>query len=420
MSGLELGGINLQSIRHDEGKRIVCLKKHRSAVSVLTLSEDEKSVLSGSWDKVVYDWDLNTGQARQEFRGSGGQISAIELRPASSLPVPELTEDASRRDGTMIDSNNAEPSWPNGVADGLSARSEAAGSRADEDGRRDHQRSPAHSLFSGNDADSLFEDYDDKAGMTALPENAFPDEDDEFSRAIANGFQQHDAEVAAEGQRMAEAALFDRPSEALDARHGETGPSVRSDDGSDATMVNPSERPSSLSNGLPHGELDSPSQPVPDGLAGGDDMRTTSSSSPPSSSSSPVEASHTTFLAASIDGTLRVWDRRLPVPVATILPKNVPPWCMNACWSPDGNTIYAGRRNGTVEEYHLHKGLRQPERTFRFPQGSGPVSAIKAMPNGRHLVWYIFPSELFLLSHFRADLANEKKFSFYSLSLGDR
>jgi transcriptional activator SPT8 len=102
----------------------------------------------------------------------------------------------------------------------------------------------------------------------------------------------------------------------------------------------------------------------------------------------PSISSDTTFLAASIDGTLRIWDRRQPNPIARILPRNVPPWCMNACWSPDGNFIYAGRRNGTVEEFSLHKGFRSAERTFKFPQGSGPVSAVRAMPNGRHLIWY--------------------------------
>src|SRR5947199_9835828 len=60
LSGLESGGINLQSVRHDEGKRITCLRKHTSAVSVLTLSQDERSVLSGSWDKNIFDWDLKT------------------------------------------------------------------------------------------------------------------------------------------------------------------------------------------------------------------------------------------------------------------------------------------------------------------------------------------------------------------------
>jgi len=59
---------------------------------------------------------------------------------------------------------------------------------------------------------------------------------------------------------------------------------------------------------------------------------------------------------------------------------------MAACWSPDGNFIYAGRRNGTVEEFSLHKGLKNAERTFKFPQGSGAVSALRAMPNGRHLI----------------------------------
>ena len=32
------------------------------------------------------------------------------------------------------------------------------------------------------------------------------------------------------------------------------------------------------------------------------------------------------------------------------------------------------------------KGFRAPERTFKFPQGSGPVTSVKAMPNGRHLI----------------------------------
>lgn len=104
-----------------------------------------------------------------------------------------------------------------------------------------------------------------------------------------------------------------------------------------------------------------------------------------------VATSDSTFLAASIDGTLRIWDRRQSNPVARIPTRTgVPPWCMAACWSPDGNFIYAGRRNGTVEEFSLHKGLKTAERTFKFPQGSGAVSAVRAMPNGRHLIWYVF------------------------------
>jgi transcriptional activator SPT8 len=101
-----------------------------------------------------------------------------------------------------------------------------------------------------------------------------------------------------------------------------------------------------------------------------------------------VATTDSTFLAASMDGMLQVWDRRQPNPVARIPTRTgVPPWCMAACWSPDGNYIYAGRRNGTVEEFSLHKGLREAERTFKFPAGSGAVSAVRAMPNGKHLIW---------------------------------
>jgi hypothetical protein len=46
-------------------------------------------------------------------------------------------------------------------------------------------------------------------------------------------------------------------------------------------------------------------------------------------------------------------------------------------------------RNGTVDEYSLHKTLSEPSRTFKFPSVSGPVSAVRAMPNGRTLIWYV-------------------------------
>ena len=62
LSGLESGGINLQSVRHDEGKLIHCLRQHTSAISVLDLAKDERSVLSGSWDKTIIDWDLDAGK----------------------------------------------------------------------------------------------------------------------------------------------------------------------------------------------------------------------------------------------------------------------------------------------------------------------------------------------------------------------
>lgn len=398
LSGLESGGINLQSVRHDEGKRIHCLKKHTSAVSVLALAEDEKSVISGSWDKAVYDWDLNTSQIRRAFLGSGGQVSSIERRPDSSVPVPAVVEDEPETNGTFRASGGA-PRLTNGLVADLRDDSEGSIVLPDGDGALVGRGSPAQTPLS--EADSLFGDYDDKSGgVGGLPGSTFSDdEDDEFSRAIANGFQQQDNEAAANGSAMIDVEARDQTSETLDGHDADPFVAAGSQGASDATLANAVE-PSNgmLVDGLPDAAADgAPTDAAPHAVLepnghpshGGRarSMSPTASSAPSSSAAAGTgAASDTTFLAASIDGTLRIWDRRQPNPVATIMPRNVPPWCMNACWSPDGNTIYAGRRNGTVEEYSLHRGLREPERIFKFPQGSGPVSTVKAMPNGRHLV----------------------------------
>lgn len=129
-----------------------------------------------------------------------------------------------------------------------------------------------------------------------------------------------------------------------------------------------------------------------------DEMGGMAGTPPPAPAEAPVDedaaydggngADQNTFLAASMDGTWRIWDRRQSTAVATSTPsKGVPPWCMSACWSTDGNFVYVGRRNGTVEEFSVRKGVQEPVRTMRFPAGSGPVSAVWSMPNGKHLIW---------------------------------
>ena len=369
LSGLDSGGINLQTVRHEEGKRIHCLKQHTSAVSVLNLAQDEKSVLSGSWDKTILDWDLNTGQVKRKFDASAGQISAIEMRPLSSLPVPETTQDMSvqsntfssntgikvQANGALSDANgiDAETDMPNGVNGVLSAPS------------------PANSLFDGNDDDnSLFGDHsDNRLGNGSGP--SFGDDfDDEFTRALNSGMGNGADDNDINDVSMIEVGESD-PAPTLNGSSETKQPDVTA---ANAQQEQSTARlPTPLTNGLPHAE----DLGMPDFSAG--EAKVSSGDEQP-----PAD---TVFLAASIDGSLRIWDKRKPTPVAKIMPKNVPPWCMGACWSPDGNFLYAGRRNGTVEEYSLHKGFQAAERTFRFPQGSGPVSAVRAMPNGRHLVW---------------------------------
>ncbi|CAK7226352.1 Transcription factor spt8 [Sporothrix curviconia] len=183
LAGTESGGINLQSVRHDEGKRITCLQRHANAVSVLQLAPDEKSVLSGSWDKAIFDWDLNTGQTRRHFDGYSGQISAIELRPASGAPIPaQGSEEEPLRDvdGTLT-SSDAKP-VPNGVpvsglaagpGNAIGADASASGASATingDDPLPDHESlfgSPGGSLFGGSDAMGAIPFEDDDMGMAS-------------------------------------------------------------------------------------------------------------------------------------------------------------------------------------------------------------------------------------------------------------
>ncbi|KAL4872447.1 hypothetical protein BDV12DRAFT_162217 [Aspergillus spectabilis] len=364
LSGLESGSIRLQSIRHDEGKEIALLQQHTSAVSVLSLTSDEKSLLSGSWDKRIYDWDLNTGQTRRVFGSSAGQISAIELRPESSLPIPRDTSESQIPNGTYSSNNQASAGNSFDFMD-------TSNDQGDNGALNPQAGSPTDSLFGG--ADSLFGDADGNAGdRLGSSTNAFGiDDDDEFGKALANGLP--DADAPGEPDTTIQPnGIFDTTFSSNDAGGIGLNTPIATQPLDSQPTNTPVTHSQPLVNGLPHAEeLEQPSQ----------DQEQIQQA--------PFESTNVTdntFLAASIDGTIRIWDRRQPSSIARITPRNSPPWCMNACWSPDGNYIYAGRRNGTVEEYSLHKGLREPERTFKFPQGSGPVTALKAMPNGRHLV----------------------------------
>jgi transcriptional activator SPT8 len=427
LSGLESGGINLQSVRHDEGKRIHCLREggHTNAVSVLSLSPDEKSVLSGSWDKQVLDWDLNTGQVIRRFEGSGGQISALELRPASGSPIPAEASELEVRNDTMA-VNNGQP-LPNGaLVNGLDGQlGGAGGSGQDGSGdAADAEGSPAHESLFGSPAGSLFGDNE------PMGAGAFGgDDDDEFSKAIDMNMHHeaaHDTssytmtgDNTSAAAQQADHASEEHPQEPHNPSAGaELATNGDSHDG-DTMMfkAEDSQDPAIASQPLADGQTtDSASLPdqqfnttipaldaPPNNLAhtemgpvqqGGTadpssfSVLFTSAADP--NTSDPNQTSTSTFFSASMNGTIRVWDRRVRDPVARIGNRaGVPPWCMGACWSPDGNWIYAGRRNGTVEEFSIHKARSgwAPERVLKFPNGSGPVSCVRPMPNGRHLVW---------------------------------
>ncbi|KAK4235343.1 SPT8-like protein [Achaetomium macrosporum] len=413
LSGLESGGINLQSVRHDEGKRIHCLQGgHTNAVSVLKLAPDEKSVLSGSWDKTVLDWDLNNGQIIRRFEGSGGQISAIELRPANGAPIPaEASEVATRSDTFSAETKPRVSSFFSNSMTGDAAGAEQAGGSG-AGAAENAPASPEHESLFGSPAGSLFGDNDTMGGGGG---GAFGDDDDDFSRAMDMGLDDHSGDFTmgdtdmstGPGLGMGTSSATGAPQSAQDgagsAHQAESHGEVSISD----TMTNDTARDTSMdfsqaptiteASKQPQPPASDQQDPHPDAPPPPSSSRPNDPSSPsmvftsthPPPHTDPTQSSASTFLSAAIDGTIRIWDRRVPDPVARINNRRgVPPWCMGACWSPDGNWIYAGRRNGTVEEYSIHKASSgwAPERTLKFPAGSGAVSCVRPMVNGRHLV----------------------------------
>ncbi|TKA74199.1 hypothetical protein B0A49_06223 [Cryomyces minteri] len=292
LSGLESGGINLVTCRHQAGTRISCLRKHTSAVSVLHLAPDETSFLSGSWDKMIYDWDLNTGTTKRSFARSGGQISAIEPRPISSLQVPEESGQFELVSDTFA-SNNALKPVPNGITVNGVKRSDRRVSKDGVDATEGAVGSPDGSLFGdnggdGGDHDSLF--GSDDAGAAGQSGAAFgDDEDDEFSRAIANGIQQSE-EASAEGDvDMADAQ--------------DTGDPVQTELSNPEPAVQTEEPPQDM-NGILHEDttLSAVSAAVNSELPHSEDP-TSSRAEPNGISEIPEDSSssETTFLDASID-----------------------------------------------------------------------------------------------------------------------
>lgn len=285
LSGQYGGGINLQSVRVEEGKTVATLRSHTAAVSALCLSRDEQSLLSGGWDKQIYDWDLQTGKTRRNFVAGNkitGQVSTIALRPENA---------------PAIDMSLAKPpTHNNSLATLVTEKSVADGAAPKTAG------SPASSIS----FDPLFDEEDDDEGPT-LPETI------DASTASING----------------------APTPAGTTKAPVSASSVNND---------PSSAP-------------------------------------------PPDTSNTVFLSACIDGTMSIWDRRQSDAISRIpLPAGVPPWCMSACWSLDGESFYCGRRNQTVEEYSLRANMTVPARTIKLPYNSGPVSCVTAMPNGRSLI----------------------------------
>lgn len=250
LSGLQNGGITLQGCRYMEGSISHYFSKHTSVVNQLRLNDKEDKFISGGWDKQILEWDLNTGDCVNEFKGSVAQLSSLEFRPLfSTVDIDSLVEKEPFQKQEQIQQKD-------------------------------------------DDMDSLF-----------------GDEDEEEKRMDLD--TQSDDRNRQEKQSMQEI----------------------------------------------------------------------------SKNTLKTSCDESIFLTSSINGSIHVWDRRTPAKPVVGLQRGpqVPPWCMSACWSMDGDRIYAGRRNAVVEEFDLKMGVK-PSKTLKFPSISGPVSCVRTMPNNRHVL----------------------------------
>ncbi|ODV78648.1 WD40 repeat-like protein [Suhomyces tanzawaensis NRRL Y-17324] len=267
LSGLLSGGISLFTMRYNEGAiqhyfphgpKSDNSKGHNDAVSVIRLNTEQDKFLSGSWDKTIRQWDLNTGKVITLYDQCSGQVSNIQYRPQGLL---DFTVD-----------------------------------------------------------------------------NLESDDEESTENKKKSGDNENESEIG---------SLF--------------GDSDESGDDDDSKLSKPSFN---------------------------------------NSHTTKTHRNEDIFMSSSIDGTIAIWDIRTAEPVLRLgVSEGIPPWCMSSTWSNDGDLIYAGRRNSTVEEFSIRmphkrsttgsgKNTMVPNvrKLLQFPKISGPVSAISTMPNDDFLL----------------------------------
>ncbi|GCF01542.1 transcription factor spt8 [Zygosaccharomyces mellis] len=110
LSGLDNGGITLQGVRYMEGSIGHYFKGkegHNNVVNLLKLSGTEDRFFSGSWDKRLLEWDLQTGSILNEFKGGASEYSALEMRPQySSVNINEVAAELKASSGQGQDEDD--------------------------------------------------------------------------------------------------------------------------------------------------------------------------------------------------------------------------------------------------------------------------------------------------------------------------
>ena len=64
-----------------------CIKKlngHTNSITSITVSNDEKTLISGSFDKSIKIWDLNSGKCIKTLFGHDGHVLLVMFSPNNS------------------------------------------------------------------------------------------------------------------------------------------------------------------------------------------------------------------------------------------------------------------------------------------------------------------------------------------------
>lgn len=85
VTGTESGNIHLYSIRHEEGKLLHILRGHKSPVSTMKISPNEKGLITGSWDKSIKSWNMDIGTVIRTFSDPTSQITSLEYQPSGAI-----------------------------------------------------------------------------------------------------------------------------------------------------------------------------------------------------------------------------------------------------------------------------------------------------------------------------------------------
>ncbi|KAL2916141.1 3-dehydroquinate dehydratase (3-dehydroquinase) [Polyrhizophydium stewartii] len=99
LTGVDGGGVNLWTVRHDEGTCAHVFDAHTNTVSVIRIGGSEHTFLTGSWDKTVKLWSLDTGRMLNEFRGPSSQITSAAFQP---VPARMEVQGQATDDGLVL------------------------------------------------------------------------------------------------------------------------------------------------------------------------------------------------------------------------------------------------------------------------------------------------------------------------------